>query len=59
MFDTLAVARQLAAVLRPEVGSITIRPHCVEGESVEEVIRSFAEEVIPQVERLAGTASAR
>ena len=57
--DAELVARQLAAVLRPEVGSITIRPHWVEGESAEDVIRSFAEEVIPQVERLAGTARAR
>ncbi len=52
--DAEGVARQLAEVLRPEVGSITIRPHCVEGESVEDVIRLFAEEVMPRVERRAG-----
>ena len=40
--DAEHVARQLAGVLRPEVGSITIRPHCVEGESAEDVIRLFA-----------------
>ena len=50
--DAEQVARQLPGVLRPEVGSVTIRPHCVEGESVEDVIRSFAAEVMPRVERL-------
>ena len=57
--DVALVARQLADVLRPEVGSVTIRPHRVEGESVEEVIRLFAQEVMPQVERLTGAASVR
>ena len=52
--DAQGVARQLAAVLRPEVGSVTIRPHCVEGERVDDVIRSFAMEVMPRVARLAG-----
>ena len=52
--DAERVARQLAGVLRPEVGSITIRPHCVAGERVEDVIRAFAEEVMPRVERFAG-----
>ena len=56
--DAEHVARQLAGVLRPEVGSITIRPHCVEGESAEDVIRLFAEEVMPRVECLVGTAGA-
>ena len=57
--DAEHVARQLAGVLRPEVGSITIRPHCVPGESVEDVIRTFAEEVMPRVERLAGASGTR
>ena len=42
------VAEQLAAALRPEIASITIRPHCVPGESVDSVVRAFAEEVIPR-----------
>ena len=57
--DAEHVARQLAGVLRPEVGSITIRPHCVEGESVEDVIRLFAQEVMPRVERLADHSPSR
>ena len=57
--DAEQVARQLARVLRPEVGSVTIRPHCVEGESVEDVIRSFAAEVMPRVERLVRVSGAR
>ncbi len=52
--DPERVARQLAGVLRPEVGSVTIRPHRVEGESVEDVIRLFAQEVMPRAVRLAG-----
>lgn len=57
--DPEHVARQLAGVLRPEVGSITIRPHCVPGESVEDVVRAFAEEVMPRVAQLAGSTDAR
>ena len=50
--DAARVADQLAKVMRPEVGSITIRPHAVPGESVEDVVRSFANDVIPRVSRL-------
>ncbi len=50
--DAERVANQLAKVMRPEVGSITIRPHAVPGESVEDVVRSFANDVIPRVSRL-------
>ena len=57
--DAERVARQLARVLRPEVGSITIRPHCVEGESVEDVIREFAQEVMPRVERYSRASGGR
>ena len=56
--DAEHVAGQLAGVLRPEVGSITIRPHCVEGESVEDVIQLFAEEVMPRVEQFVGDSGA-
>ena len=46
------VAGQLARVLRPEITSITIRPHCVAGESIEAVVRAFAEDVMPRVEAI-------
>ena len=49
------VAGQLARVLRPEITSITIRPHCVAGESIEAVVRAFAEDVMPRAVRLAAT----
>ena len=49
------VAERLARVSRPEIGSITVRPHRVPGESVEAVIEAFANDVMPRVEhRLAG-----
>ena len=57
--DPEHVARQLAGVLRPEVGSVTIRPHCVPGGSVDDVIRAFAEEVLPRVAGLAESIDAR
>ena len=50
--DADRVAEQLAGVLRPEITSVTIRPHCVAGESIESVVRAFAEDVMPRVERL-------
>ncbi|MGI9334598.1 MAG: LLM class flavin-dependent oxidoreductase [Gammaproteobacteria bacterium] len=52
--DAGRVAEQLARVMRPEVGSITVRPHAVAGEPVEEVVRAFAEDVMPRVEHLMG-----
>ena len=51
------VAERLAAVLRPEIASITIRPHCVPGESVGAVVRAFAEDVMPRAVRLAASRS--
>ena len=52
------VAERLAQVLRPEIGSITMRPHRVPGGSVEAVIEAFANDVMPRVEhRLAGRRS--
>ncbi len=50
--DAARCAEQLAGVVRPEVGSITIRPHAAPGESVKDVIRAFAVDVMPRVERL-------
>ena len=52
------VAEQLAAALRPEIASITIRPHCVPGESVDSVVRAFAEEIMPRALRRAASGSA-
>ena len=51
------VARRLAAALRPEIASITIRPHCVPGESIGAVVRAFAEDVMPRALRLAASRS--
>lgn len=48
------VAEQVARVLRPEVGQITIRPHAVPDQRVDSVIRAFAQEVMPLVERRTG-----
>jgi 5,10-methylenetetrahydromethanopterin reductase len=50
--DAEHVTEQLARVMRPEVSSITIRPHAVAGERVEDVIKSFAEDVMPKVVQL-------
>jgi 5,10-methylenetetrahydromethanopterin reductase len=43
------VADQLQAVLRPEITSITIRPHARPGKDVAEVLRAFVEEVVPRL----------
>ena len=53
--DAQRVAEQLARVMRPEIGSLTIRPHAAPGESLDEVIRAFSEDVMPRVERLMAT----
>ena len=51
------VAERLATVLRPEIASITIRPHCVPGESVGAVVRTFAEIVMPRAVQLSKSRS--
>ena len=51
------VAERLATVLRPEIASITIRPHCVPGESVGAVVRAFAEIVMPRAVQLSKSGS--
>jgi 5,10-methylenetetrahydromethanopterin reductase len=43
------VAERLAAVLRPEIGTVTIRAHAVPGRDVGEVLRAFAERVAPRL----------
>ena len=53
--DAQRVAEQLARVMHPEIGSLTIRPHAAPGEPLDEVIRAFAEDVMPRVERLTAT----
>ena len=50
--DPQRVAEQLAGVLRREVATITIRPHHVAGDSVESVIRAFAQDVMPRVAQI-------
>ncbi|MBV9736325.1 MAG: LLM class flavin-dependent oxidoreductase [Acidisphaera sp.] len=46
--DPERVAAQLARALHPRVTQLTVRPHAVKGQNVAEVIRSFAEEVVPR-----------
>jgi 5,10-methylenetetrahydromethanopterin reductase len=50
------VASRIAPLLRPEVTGMTIRPHACPGTGIEEVMRSFVEDVMPLVakRRLAG-----
>jgi 5,10-methylenetetrahydromethanopterin reductase len=52
------VASLIAPLLRPEVSGVTIRPHACPGTGVEEVMRSFVEDVMPLVakRRMAGSA---
>jgi 5,10-methylenetetrahydromethanopterin reductase len=48
------IAERIAAALRPEITSITIRPHAVPGRSVADVLRVFAEQVVPRLPAAAG-----
>jgi 5,10-methylenetetrahydromethanopterin reductase len=50
--DSEQVAKQLARVMRPEIKSVTIRPHAVPGEPLDAVIAAFAGDVMPRVRRL-------
>lgn len=43
------VAAQVSRMLRDEVSQVTIRPHAVPGQAVGDVIRAFAEDVMPRV----------
>ena len=52
--DSERVATQLARIMRPEVQSVTIRPHAVPGEPLDRVITAFAEDVMPRVQQLRG-----
>jgi 5,10-methylenetetrahydromethanopterin reductase len=43
------VASRIAPLLRPEVTGVTIRPHACPATGIEEVMRSFVEDVMPLV----------
>jgi 5,10-methylenetetrahydromethanopterin reductase len=47
-----SAARQLARALGPRITQVTVRPHVVAGQGVGEVIRAFAEEVVPRALRM-------
>jgi 5,10-methylenetetrahydromethanopterin reductase len=42
------VAHQLARALHSRVSQLTVRPHAIKGQKIAEVIRSFAEQVVPR-----------
>ena len=42
------VAEQLARALHPRITSVTLRPHALRGQVVGDVIRAFAEDVLPR-----------
>ena len=42
------VARQLARALHPRITNVTLRPHAMKGQKIGEVIRAFAEDVMPR-----------
>jgi hypothetical protein len=41
------VAARIAPLLRSEISGVTIRPHACPGSGVEEVMRSFIQDVVP------------
>jgi 5,10-methylenetetrahydromethanopterin reductase len=54
-------ARQLAAALHNRISSVTVRPHVVKGGRVGDVLKSFAQQVVPRalaLKRESSTASA-
>ena len=51
-------AEQLARGLGPRVTHLTVRPHAVPGQDVADVIRAFAQDVVPRVRRMKGRAGA-
>ncbi len=42
------VAHQLARALHPRITHITLRPHALKGQPVADVVRAFAEQVVPR-----------
>jgi 5,10-methylenetetrahydromethanopterin reductase len=53
-----SVAQQLARALHPRVSQLTVRPHAIKGQSVAEVIRAFAEQVVPHALQLRASTAA-
>jgi 5,10-methylenetetrahydromethanopterin reductase len=49
-------AEQLARGLHPRITHLTVRPHAVPGQDVADVIRVFAQDVVPRVHRITGMA---
>ena len=47
-----SAARQLARALGPRITQVTVRPHAVAGQPVGDVIRTFAEQVMPRALKL-------
>jgi len=41
------VASQLARALHPRITQVTLRPHAIKGQDIAEVVRAFAEQVVP------------
>lgn len=46
------VARQLARALHSRVSQLTVRPHAIKGQKIADVIRTFAEQVVPRALQL-------
>ncbi len=53
-----SVARQLAAGIHSRVTHVTLRPHALPGQDVGEVVRAFAERVMPRAQALRAAARA-
>ena len=51
-------AEQLARGLGPRITHLTVRPHAVPGQDVGDVIRAFAQNVVPRVRRMKKSAGA-
>jgi hypothetical protein len=45
------VAARIAPMLRPDVSGVTIRPHACAGTSIEAVMRSFVQDIMPRLGR--------
>jgi 5,10-methylenetetrahydromethanopterin reductase len=51
------VAKQLARALHPRITQLTVRPHAIKGQKIADVIRAFAEQVVPRAIELRGQVS--
>jgi 5,10-methylenetetrahydromethanopterin reductase len=50
--NTARCAEQLARGLGPRITHLTVRPHAVPGQDVADVIRAFAQDVVPRVHQM-------